>query len=665
MDASDPVEVEPGVFEVSYSVTDSQAVGVGGSASRTSAGPSVGATVGTSQASTQTGVRRFTSKKEAQHFKDHAALVIEFGGGSQAPRTAEGALAIPVGETRGSGGTQGSNWGVSASYGATIGYGEQKSTSQQLSVRRVSKQIVEATAVISRDKVKDWSISGGITNTKGSSESSSVSVTFRFDLGTKEGRDAYELYARTGIPSPGGGKLVSVTEGKGAEEHDRVQVGPLGTAQWTGRTFESKTVSDKGVSKVFGGEKAHDQTPGRVGRWLGEDELHSSATLTSRQEDGKETGYSAVIKIKSDSGEYNRERFGEIFMGAQKGKADAKPSGEWTLSADISKEVVHELEANSTRFRNARTRDEKMRILSEIFKENGARAAGGLVRSGRNSKLAWSLELKGDENFPGPAGRQRLKDQQKKLDAILKSTPDAADNVVREAKDAIEKLQLRHKEVARLDKYTDLPGELRQQQLTLIDDHLRDFRAIHERALKLAVKTNRGEDADATRAKLADPRTYRELKPDQREADTLRNRASTLQNDIDKTRKEIFDSSKAVHKGAKSTAVGITSKQLNDQTASWKAHIATAYELDRRQMELKKKADELLEAWNSGNEPKARIEKLRALVACLDDRLKLITVQLYEVRQAAAAIKPITTENAMAANPAFWSGISGDELSDD
>ena len=64
-----------------------------------------------------------------------------------------------------------------------------------------------------------------------------------------------------------------------------------------------------------------------------------------------------------------------------------------------------------------------MRILSEVFKENGARAAGGLVRSGGRSALAWTLELKGDENFPGAAGRQRLKEQQKKLDGLAEEEP--------------------------------------------------------------------------------------------------------------------------------------------------------------------------------------------------------------------------------------------------
>jgi hypothetical protein len=665
VDAGDPVEVAPGVFEVAYTVTDSRAVGVGGSASRTTAGPSVGASVGSSSATTQTGIRRFTSKAEATRFKGQAALMLQLGGPPPTLTTVAGALSIPVGETRGSGASQGENWGVSGSYGATIGYGEQTSTGSQLSVRRVSDQLVEVTSVVSRDKGKDWSISGGITNTKGSSASSAFTVVYQFDLGTTQGQQAYELYTRTGLPMPLGTRLVSTTESKGAEDHDKVVVGPLGQAQWTGRTFESRTTSDKGVSKVFGGEQAHDQTPGRVGRWLGEDELHSSALLTSRQENGQEAGYTATIKIKSDSGKYNREEFGKIFMGAQRGKENAKPSGEWTLSAEVQKEVIHELEANSKRFRNAQTRDDKMRILSEIIKEEGARAAGGLVRAGGKSALAWTLELKGDENFPGLAGQQRLKEQHSRLDATLKTTPDQADQVVRDAKEAMARLATRRQAVARPDKYTDLPDELRQQQLALIDDHLRDFRSIHERGLKIAIKTDRGENAAAPRARIADPRAHAGLQPDQREADTLRDKAAVLADDIETTRKQIWDSSKAIHKAAQSVAVGVTYKQLNEQTKSWKAHIAVAFDLDKRQMTLKSKADELREQWNSATEPRVRTEKLRALTACLELRLELMKVQLSEIEGAAAALKPITTEAAMAKHDKFWEGIEADELSSD
>ena len=235
-----------------------------------------------------------------------------------------------------------------------------------------------------------------------------------------------------------------------------------------------------------------------MGRWLGEDELHSRAVLTAASQNGQPVGYHAEVSVKSDSGEYNREQFGAIFLGAQKGKSTAKPSGDWTLSADIEAKVIKDLEQNSAAFRHARTDEERMRILSGLFKEGGARAAGGLVRAGGKSQVAWSLELKGDENFPGPAGRQRLKDQQRALLAALVGSPDTADAIVVEARDATTKLEQRRRAVADPEKYTDLPEELRQQQVALIDDHLRDFRKVAEQALRVALRVDRGEAGSAT-----------------------------------------------------------------------------------------------------------------------------------------------------------------------
>jgi hypothetical protein len=146
VDADDPVEVSPGVFEVTYSVSDTRGVGVGGSASRTPTGPSVGATVGTSTAATQTGVRRFTSKAEAVRFKENAAALIALGGNAQAPTSVEGALAIPVGETRDPVRPREAT-GVSRRRTAPpSATGQQKSTSHQLAVRRVSEQLVDVTA---------------------------------------------------------------------------------------------------------------------------------------------------------------------------------------------------------------------------------------------------------------------------------------------------------------------------------------------------------------------------------------------------------------------------------------------------------------------------------------------------------------------------------------
>lgn len=664
VDASEPVEVD-GQFEVTYSVTDSSSLGLGGEAKAMPGGPGIGGSIGASEAHAQSGVRRFKTKDEADVFRKNAALMIELSGGSEAPTTAAGALKIPIGETRASADTEGTNWGVSVSYGASVGYGQQKSTTNQLSVRRVSDNLVDVSAIVSRDKVKDWSISGGIGNTKGSGETKAFAVTFRFDLGTKEGRDAYDVYIKTGLPLSGG-KLVSMTESKGEDDHDKVDVPLLGSAKWVGRTYESATTDDKGVHKQFGGAQTHDQDPSWAGKHIfGQDELHSSAEMVSRQEDGKEAGYNAVVKVKSDSGDYNREQFGQIFMGAR-GGVNVKPSGEWTLSADISKLVVHDLEKNSQRFRGATTDDEKMRVVSELMKENGARMAGGMVRSGANSKLAWSLELKGDENFPGPAGRNKLEEQRKRLNAALKGAPDTGSAIASEAEETLKKLNARREAVADPKRYTDLPDELRQQQLGLVDDHIAHLKGIRQGALSLALKGKGGEKIEDVRARMAKKHAYDQPNADQRDLAKLQDHVADKIASTVAIRKEVRTKSKALGdaigpKGSVAVRLGLDSKTVGEHQSAAMANIRLATEMDQKQAGLDKKIDELREAAAAAasKEPKDQVEAMRALDKALDERLKYLQMVIHYIEAAAKDVVPITTRNAMSGNPAFWASVGG------
>ena len=187
------------------------------------------------------------------------------------------------------------------------------------------------------------------------------------------------------------------------------------------RGWHKETRDEQGVTKEFGGEQVHQQDPTWLGELTGDRELYSSAQLISQQIRGKEQ-YTAIINIKSESGEYNREQFGKIFRDV-KTSGPVEQSGAWTLSAEIDKKVVHELERVSTKFKDAKNQDDKQRILSDVFRKSGAGMAGGLVRSGGRFMLAWDLELKGDPNFPGPAGREKLAMQREELARKLKASP--------------------------------------------------------------------------------------------------------------------------------------------------------------------------------------------------------------------------------------------------
>ena len=105
---------------------------------------------------------------------------------------------------------RGSNVGGSVSLeGASVGYGQSSSTTHKFSVRRVSETVVQATGLVSGTKGSDWSISGGLSDTKGSSATKGFEATWEFDLGTGSGKAAFELFAQSGMPPFFGATLKS------------------------------------------------------------------------------------------------------------------------------------------------------------------------------------------------------------------------------------------------------------------------------------------------------------------------------------------------------------------------------------------------------------------------------------------------------------------------
>ena len=105
----------------------------------------------------------------------------------------------------------------------------------------------------------------------------------------------------------------------GDGDYDRYQMPGVGTAADSDRGWHKETRDEQGVTKEFGGGQVLQQDPAWLGELTGDRELDSSAQLISQQIRGKEQ-YTAIINIKSGSGDYNREQFGKIF-------SDVKTSG--------------------------------------------------------------------------------------------------------------------------------------------------------------------------------------------------------------------------------------------------------------------------------------------------------------------------------------------------
>jgi hypothetical protein len=655
---SDIVEVD-GKFVVTYNTAHTEGFGVGGELKSSPKGAGAGASFGANQSQTKAISRTFNTRKEAEDFKKQAATTVLMGGAA-VPTTAKEALLLEEHEKRSAGDIQGTNWGVSASYeGMGVGYSESESSGHELGVERVSQELFNVTTVLSGEKVKALTLTGGpLSETKDVTVTSRYSVTVQFDLTKDTGRMGYDLFCATGVPPvQWATHRPRVVELAAKAEHDKIEL--LGMANtWSGTTWEQTTTDETGVEKEFGGEKSHDAKGGWIARNIfGEDELHSSARVVSRLKNGKEAGYTAIVSVSGESGDYNRKQLGEIFSGVHTDK-DVKASGEWTLSADIAKEVVHDIETNSTRFKSAKTAEEKMKVLSEIIKENGAGAAGAMVRGGGN-KLAWDLQLKGDPNFPGPAGREQLVAQREALSKKLKTQPQAADSVVNEVLEILEKLRQRRKAVANEDKYTDLPEELRQQQVALIDKHIEEFNVLRSNALMSAGQINPGDSIDAVRARMKKPGSYDDLRPDLRELAKLQDGVRDKDAKINDLRAKIEIARQALAKARRTTKEGINSRELNEHWGAYAGHIHEADAAHKQQAELGKTTLDLRAQAFKTNDPQVRVDTWRTLDQTIDARISIMDGGLRSLKQAGEDLIPITKDSSRLDKryDEFWADI--------
>ncbi len=643
--AEDPEEVSPGVWEVRFVVADTSSVG--GGVSGEAGGVGFGASGSVTDADSRTGSRRFGSEQEAKAFKENAAKRIAKDGslGFFPVTTIPGALAIPIGESRGIGSSRTKSGSVSGTFGATISKSGQTTSAHELSVLHAATSTVHVTYTITASEGSDWGISGGLTNEKGSSESSLFAVTYAFDLASKDGANAFLQFVAIPLPPATGSKRVSVRTLNTQEDHDKyAMLG--GAADWTGTTWQNRVEDDSGTHEQYGGKQSHDQDPGRVWKYLGDKAEHSNAQIVRSQENDKEAAARAVLNVSGEAGSFNRDEFRKIFQDSR--SSDAKPSGQWTLSAPVPMAAIRALEAVNPALRRAKTLDEKMTVYAELVKQNGAQMLGGQV--GMSNK-AWDLELKGDENFPGPSGRQKLRDQRRALAKALTAKAPKADDVIRATGAALVRLRQRRAAVADPKRYTDLPDGLRKQQLALIDRHIAEFQRVRRNAQAIAMRSQ----PDGAKGGPATQKTDRETAKLQHRIHAAEVSAGALRSQIRTSSRALGDAIGS--KGSTALKVGADSKVAQIQIAIAKSWIAQATTDDKGQAALDPKIAELREAWTAADDRATRVAALTPLAEVLEKRVRLMRLTIAAIRAAGKAVFPITTRRAMSGNPEFWQSL--------
>jgi hypothetical protein len=695
-DASDPQYVEGVGFVVTYKLSSSDNYGVGGGKSL-GGGTSASVNVGHSEAKYRSGSRIFKKFEEANAFRDNVRRETQRSIFQPPPTTVMGALQIPMGESRGGGTAKANTIGGSLSYGeglGDIGYSHVATSNEEVSVMRTGPTTVDVTRTFSEDTTKDPHIGGfGFSNTKGKSEETGRAVTYTFDLATPNGIAAFNRWASQ-PDAPGAGATNRRTKTfKQANAHDDYGMPVKFSASWKDRKWESKEEDEAGnVTETFGGGQDRDTRTGRVAEFLGDREQHANAQIEATIKNGQES-YAARFTVSGKSGDSNLEELGKMFMGARHDAGDS--SGYWLLTAQIDPLVVKELERNNKAFRNAKTPADRMRIYSDYARENGARMLSGQVRSG-SKPLAWNLELPGDPNFPGAAGRTELEDKQKSHRDKLGTDRTSGGAVADDAKQTLAKLKDRRSAVADTKRYTDLPDELRQEQVALVDDHIAKFEGVRSQSNSLAMRNDPNEDIATIRARTAEDakpaktkaarsaakgaekRQARKpapsadqlaadakLSPDQKEIRKLSDRIAIKEQDIATFAGRVEAANKVLSRmmsksGGVRMGEGVKGSVWRKYNAEAKEHLANARARDKALKASAAKARELRIQWQDTKEDPARLVALRALDAELGRQRDHVDLELDMIRDATRSAYVVTSDYGIGKDWEYFKAIKCD-----
>jgi hypothetical protein len=527
-----------------------------------------------------------------------------------------------------------------------------------LSIYHEAGYKVQVTTTVSTEKGSAWTASGlGLSNESGGSQSALYAVTFAFDLSNAADQQAFETFCRLRLPFADGRKPHSLRMLTTQEDHDKYTLAG-GDSTFAGSTSQEKVLDAQGEHDNYTGKQTEDHNPGLI-LGLFEDEKHASAEIVSSLLNGKEEGFAAKMKVSGESGEFNRRQFGKIFEGA-KFSGDATKSGKWTLTAQIPAAAVHALEQNSDKFRNAKTQDEKLRIYSELVKDNGALMLGGQVGI---SSLSWNLELKGDDNFPGERGRAKLNALRMQLTEQLKGKPDSAYSVARDAKETLERLDKRFKAVSDKSKYSDLPDGLREEQLQVIRVHRSEFIDLRQRALTRAGEFDPNEKIEDVERRASSKHGYDEFDKNQVERIKLQDSLKLNRRAMEMKHTAMVSSSEAIAKVRTSPGVIQFRRDVDQQTmlnvtSTVEDKVHEVWVFERQQAGLEKELKLLQEKWDHETDPEPRLVAMRAIEQKVRERLVALTQEFDKLVEIGELLYPVANFSAMQKRPTFWQSVS-------
>jgi hypothetical protein len=228
--------------------------------------------------------------------------------------------------------------------------------------------------------------------------------------------------------------------------------------------------------------------------------------------------------------------------------------------------------------------------------------------------------------------------------------------VVRETQDVLNRLWARRKSVSDEKNYTDLPKELRQQQVALIDRHMFEFNQVRSNALMAAGKRDPNESIDAIRARINKPDAYNGLDPEKREMARLQDQVADQDASTNEIRREIAIALEAVRRARLQDNIP---KKYKKHYMPSRIALREADAFHKQQAELGNKVEKLrAQAFNAAGS-QAQTESWRQLEAAVSSRYGLLTLEIDKIKDAGTELVPITKPESRldAKYDEFWGPI--------
>jgi hypothetical protein len=487
------------------------------------------------------GTRVFHSKEEAEHFAKHAASLIPTD--APDPATAMGALALEVGESRGHTDGKSGGIGVNGQAGvATAGISADKGSHSGAMIERISPNLFQVTVSSGGSQGLSGQVGvGGVSAGKYTQSASSESVTVQFDLSTAEGRKSFEEYNRTHIVPPTGGRIVSRTEAEERRHGTRLNFGPAGSASFNSSTWDSTTWDKSGKTDVHGG--TFDQNIVSNIPFMKERD-NMGISLAGVEKNDSERSYVLQGRVDSMDGKDSRKHLAQI-TGMRYDSSDdqaqggIKSSGKWRVDVNFTDEMAEKfmdeigdekvravsIFESKTDYRNelrkelkaARTSDDRMKAIARYVGEDGFEGKSldvlrtvlfGQSNYGMDNHFLgnfdYDLKLEGDKNFRGVEGRLELEHKITGYQSLLAQGEASSATLVNPLGGEIEALRKQRAEIGNPKKYTDLPEELRAQQVGKLDVYIETLVGMRRQAAIAATKLQAGKPSSLEEGEQVD-----------------------------------------------------------------------------------------------------------------------------------------------------------------